>query len=89
MPSPDNFPIFGVAEAKTSTAPATVELRLEPDDAARAARLGLKAMVTVITGLGTPTEKIIKQEIGFGTLAAPATRLVVTFAGGALRVGAP
>jgi len=89
MPSPDNCPSFGVAEAKTNAAPATIELRLEPDDAARAARLGLKAVVTVITGLGTPTEKIGRLEVGFGTVAAPATRQVVTFAGGALRVGSP
>ena len=91
MPSPDNFPVFGVAEAKTSAqllqaAHFDVELRLEPDDAARAARLGLKAVVTVITGEGTPAEKVVRQEVGFGTLAAPATRLILTFAGGALRV---
>ena len=89
MPSPDNFPMFGVAEAKMAAAPATVELRLEPDDAARAARLGLKAVVTVITGLGTPSEKIARQEVGFGTVASPATKLAITFANGALRVGAP
>jgi Ca-activated chloride channel family protein len=89
MPSPDNFPSFGVAEAKTTASPATVELRLEPDDAARAARLGLTAAVTVITGLGTPAEKIAKVDVGFGTVAAPKTRQVVTFAGGALKVGAP
>ena len=89
MPSPDNFPAFGAAEAKATTQPSTVELRLEPDDAARAARLGLKAMVTVITGEGTPAEKVVKQEVGFGTVAAPSTRLVLTFNGGALRVGTP
>ena len=89
MPSPDNFPIFGVAEAQLASAPATVELRLEPEDAARAARLGLKAVVTVITGLGTPTEKLARQEVGFGTVAAPSTKLVITFASGALRVGSP
>ncbi len=89
MPSPDNFPMFGVAEATRTGAPATVELRLEPDDAARAARLGLKVVVTAITGGGTPAEKIARQEVGFGTLAAPATRLVVTFENDALRVGAP
>ena len=89
MPSPDNFPIFGVAEAKVTAAPATVELRLEPDDAARAARLGLSATVTVITGEGTAAQKVVRQAVTFGTVAAPATRMVVTFANGALRVGAP
>ncbi len=89
MPSPDNFPAFGTAEAKSSTQPTTVELRLEPDDAARAARLDLKAVVTVITGEGTAVEKVVRQEIGFGTVASPSTRVVLTFNGGALRVGAP
>jgi tetratricopeptide (TPR) repeat protein len=89
MPSPDNFPTFGVAEAKMTTVPVNVELRLEPSDAERAARLGLKAVVTVISGEGTPAEKVARQEVGFGTLAAPATRLTVAFDNGALRVGAP
>jgi Ca-activated chloride channel family protein len=89
MPSPDNFPMFGVAEARIAATPAVCEIRLEPDDAARAARLGLKAVVTVIRGGGTPAEKIVRQEIGFGTLAAPATRLVLTFDGASLRVGSP
>ncbi len=89
MPSPDNFPMYGVAEATTNAAPATAELRLEPEDAARAARLGLKATVTVITGGGTPAEAITRQEVGFGTTAAPVTRLVLTVDNGALKVGAP
>jgi hypothetical protein len=89
MPSPDNFPTYGVAEARLAGGSATVELRLEPEDAARAARLGLKAVVTAISGHGTAAEKIARQEVGFGTLAAPATRLIVTFDGSALRVGAP
>jgi Ca-activated chloride channel family protein len=88
MPSPDNFPAFGVAEARSSTQPTTVELRLEPDDAARAARLALKAVVTVITGEGTAAERVVKQEVGFGTVASPAVRVVLTFNGGALAVGA-
>jgi tetratricopeptide (TPR) repeat protein len=86
MPSPDNYPVFGVAEAKSVS---NAELRLEPDDAARAARLGLKAVVTVISGAGTPAEKIVRQEVGFGTTAAPTTRQVVTFAGGRLQITQP
>jgi Ca-activated chloride channel family protein len=89
MPSPDNFPAFGVAEAKALGAPATVELRLDVEDAARAARLGLAATVTVIVGAGTPAEKIVRQEVGFGTAAAPVTRLSVTYDGGALRLEQP
>jgi Ca-activated chloride channel family protein len=88
MPSPDNFPTFGVAEAKLSGSTGTVELRLEPDDAARAARLGLKATVTAITAGGTPAETITHQEVGFGATASPATRLVVKAENGALRIEA-
>jgi Ca-activated chloride channel family protein len=86
MPSPDNYPSFGVAEAKLAAAPAQVELRLEPEDAARAARLGLKATVTVITGGGTPAEKITRQDVTFGTAAEPAARLVLSLDGATLRV---
>jgi Ca-activated chloride channel family protein len=86
MPSPDNFPSFGVAEAKLGATPAQVELRLEPEDAARAARLGLRATVTVIVGGGTPAEKITRQEVTFGTTADPASRVILTHDGAALRV---
>jgi Ca-activated chloride channel family protein len=79
MPSPDNFLPFGVAEAKFSGAPAKAEIRLDPEDAARAARLQLKAIVTVIKGGGTPAESITHQEIGFGTVAAPATSLTINY----------
>jgi Ca-activated chloride channel family protein len=85
MPSPDNFPMFGVAEATLSATPAVAELRLEPEDAARAARLGLSAIVTVIKGAGTPGETITQKEVTFGKVAAPVARLVLTF-DGALRV---
>jgi len=89
-PSPDNFPVFGVAEAKVpASSSVTVELRLDPDDAARAARLGLKAVVTAIVGEGTAEEHVARIDVGFGTVASPSERVKVVFAGGALRVEAP
>ncbi|MBX3232147.1 MAG: AgmX/PglI C-terminal domain-containing protein [Labilithrix sp.] len=81
MPSPDNFLPFGISEAKLSGSPAKVEVRLEPEDAARAARLGAKAIVTVIKGAGTPGETIVKQELSFGTVAAPSTTLALSYDG--------
>jgi Ca-activated chloride channel family protein len=81
MPSPDNFPTFGVARADLGGGK-TVELRLEPDDAARAARLGLKATITAISAAGTPAETMERKEVSFGSVAAPQTRLVVSFDGG-------
>ena len=54
MPAQDSFPLFDVAEAVLAAAPGSgIELRLDPDDAARAARLGAVAVVTVIVGEGT------------------------------------
>ena len=79
MPSPDNFLPYGVAEAKFNGSPAKAEIRLDPEDAARAARLQVKAIVTVIKGGGTPGETITHQEIAFGTVAAPATISTVNY----------
>jgi Ca-activated chloride channel family protein len=81
MPSPDNFLPYGVAEAKFNGSPAKAEIRLDPEDAARAARLRVKAIVTVIKGGGTPTETITHQEIGFGSVAAPATISMINYDG--------
>ena len=81
MPSPDNFLPFGVAEAKFNGSPARAELRLDPEDAARAARLQVKAIVTVIKGGGTPAETITHQEVGFGTVTAPATITTINYDG--------
>lgn len=86
MPSPDNFPTHGVAEAKLTAAPVTVELRLEPEDAARAARLGLFADVTVVIGSGTSAEKILRSKVTFGTTSRPVPRSSITFRDGALTV---
>jgi hypothetical protein len=83
MPSPDNFPTFGVAEAALTPSSKTVELRLDPDDAARAARLGLKATVTIITG-----PDMVRREVGFGTALAPTTRLVISSDGRSIKVDA-
>ena len=78
MPSPDNFPSFGVAEARGTQ---TVEVRLEPDDAARAARLGLHLTITAISG-----DRIARQDLSFGTVAAPITKQTVTSTNGSLTV---
>jgi Ca-activated chloride channel family protein len=90
MPAPDNFPVFGVAETRSaSSAPTKIELRLDPDDAARAARLGLVATVTAITSEGSANEKTTRLAVGFGTTAAPLDRVVVAFDNGTLRTEAP
>jgi hypothetical protein len=89
MPAPDNFPLFGVAEARIPAGATKVELRMDPEEAARAARLGISATVTVISGEGGKTPKIARTQATFGTLTAPSERLIVTLDNGALRVGTP
>jgi hypothetical protein len=90
MPAPDNYPLFGVAEATVPSAPsAGVELRLDPEDAARAARLGAHATVTAVTAEGTADERIARLEVGFGTREHTSDRVKVVFDGGALRTEAP
>jgi tetratricopeptide (TPR) repeat protein len=85
MPAPDNFPLFGAAEASLSESPAPViELRLEAEDAARAARLGLRATVTALVAEGTPAERLTRLDVGFGRVGAVEERVKVTFENGVL-----
>ena len=79
MPAPDNLPLLGVAQAFLSAAPApVVELRLDSEDAARAARLDAKVVLTAIIGEGTAGERIASRELGFrGADGAPRERLAL------------
>ena len=86
MPAPDNFPLFGAAEAWLPGGASRVELRLDADDAARAARLGLSAIVTTITGEGTASPRIARRAVGFGTREAPLDKVAVALEDGELRV---
>ena len=66
MPAQDNFPLYGLAEAVLPAASPEIELRLDPEDAARAARLGARAIVTALVDEGTPAERIVHIDVGFG-----------------------
>lgn len=66
MPAQDNFPLYGLAEAMLPAGSPEVELRLDPEDAARAARLGARAVVTALVDEGTPAERIVHIDVGFG-----------------------
>jgi Ca-activated chloride channel family protein len=66
MPAQDNFPLYGLAEAMLPAGSPEIELRLDPEDAARAARLGARAVVTALVGEGTPAERIVHVDVGFG-----------------------
>lgn len=66
MPAVDNLPLYGVAEAYLAASPApVVEVRLDPEDAARAARLGARATLTAISNEGADDERIARLELEF------------------------
>lgn len=87
MPAPDNLPLYGVAQAYVATAPSTVEVRLDREDAARAARLNAKAVLTAVVQEGTDKERIAHIEVGFRDAEGkPREHVVVRFEGGKLSV---
>ncbi len=89
-PAQDSFPLFGVAEAVVPASPTpTIELRLDPEDAERAARMGAHAVVTALVDEGAPTERIVRLDVGFGDAAHPIVDLKVVLDNGALRAEAP
>jgi len=52
--------MLGIAQARVPTArPARIEVRLEPDDAQRAARFRIEATLTVVLDEGTDKERIL------------------------------
>jgi Ca-activated chloride channel family protein len=91
MPAADNLPLFGVAQAYLPATPApVVELRLDPEDAERAARLGARAVLTVVLDEGSAGERLAHVELGFrGADGKPRTRVLVRFEDGKLREDAP
>jgi Ca-activated chloride channel family protein len=91
MPSTDGFPLYGVSEAVLPASPAPgIELRLDPEDAARAARLGAGAVVTALVAEGTVDERIVRLDVGFADAArGPLAQVKVVLRGGSLRTEAP
>lgn len=87
MPAPDNLPLLGVAQVFVPSAPTPeIELRLDPEDAARAARLELKATLTVLVAEGTPQERLARSEVAFiGQAGQPLARVRLRFEDGVLK----
>jgi tetratricopeptide (TPR) repeat protein len=75
MPAPDNFPFYGLAECAVPASSPGIELRLDQEDAAHAARLGATVVVTALASEGTPAERIAHVEVGFKGSAAVRVRL--------------
>ncbi len=77
LPADVNLPLLGVAQAFVPDAsPVRLEVRLDPEDAARAARLGATATLTTIEAEGSAAERISRRQIGFRE-ASGRTRPVV------------
>jgi hypothetical protein len=86
MPAVDNLPLYGVAEAYLAATPApVVEVRLDAEDAARAARLGARAVLTAIVNEGADDERIARLDLGFRDAAGkPREISAIRFENGAL-----
>lgn len=68
MPSAHNLPLLGLAEAQVSPNPAPeIEVRLDPEDAAHAARLGLRAQLLVMVDEGEDDEVLLTRDLRFRT----------------------
>lgn len=61
----DNHGLLGVAQGYAPATSPEFELRLDPHDAERAARLGLRARLTAILNEGQDNEKIASADITF------------------------
>ncbi|HKO52108.1 MAG TPA: VIT domain-containing protein [Polyangiaceae bacterium] len=87
MPAPDNLPLLGVAQVFVPSAPTPeIELRLDPEDAARAARLELKATLTVLVAEGTAQERLARLDVAFkGPAGKPLDRVRLRFEDGTLQ----
>jgi tetratricopeptide (TPR) repeat protein len=87
MPAPDNLPLLGVAQVFVPSTPTPeIELRLDPEDAARAARLELKATVTVLVAEGTPEERLARLDVAFkGEAGKTLDKVRLRFEGGVLK----
>jgi tetratricopeptide (TPR) repeat protein len=79
MPAPDVDPLLGIAQVSlpSGKSDAAVEIRLEVDDAERAARLGAEAQITVLVREGQPDEKILRLPVTFTRAGAVLRRFKI------------
>jgi Ca-activated chloride channel family protein len=86
LPAPDGDVTLGVAQAIVPERPDSfVEVRLEPADVARAARLGANAELTVVFDELGKSEKIVRRRVTFQPGAPPVQRF--TWVGQEVRGG--
>lgn len=75
---------FGVAEQTASIAEPSVELRLDPEDVQRVARLGAEVVLTAILGDGSKSPTMTRKHLRFGDLQHPKAALRVSYKNGDL-----
>jgi tetratricopeptide (TPR) repeat protein len=87
----DNMPLLGIAQAfPLATPKRAVELRLHPETARRAARIGATALVTLIEAEGHADERLARLEVKFGDRnGQPRPRVVVRCENGSLEEETP
>jgi Ca-activated chloride channel family protein len=90
LPADHNLPLLGVGQTFVpANSPTRIEVRLDPEDAARAARLGAVATLTVIEAEGSADERIERRDVRFRDAEGkPLDRVEMRFERGALREGA-
>jgi hypothetical protein len=90
LPADHNLPLLGVGQTFVPVnSPSRIEVRLDPEDAARAARLGAVATLTVIEAEGGSDERIERRDIRFRDAGGkPLDRVELRLEQGVLRDGA-
>lgn len=73
MPAAEGDATLGIAQAMVPDRAGRIEVRIEPSELERTARLGQRAILTVVTGEGKEAEVIERLEISF-TRGGPATQ---------------
>ncbi|MBL9023363.1 MAG: hypothetical protein JNL21_14280 [Myxococcales bacterium] len=74
MPAAEGDATLGIAQAMIPDRAGRIEVRIEPSELERTARLGQKAFLTVVTGEGKESEVIERVEVSF-TRGGPPTRV--------------
>jgi hypothetical protein len=78
-----NMTLLGVAEER-ATDTTEVEIRIDPEDAERVARLGAEVTLTAITNEGTSEQKVNSKRLRFGSPHLPRTTLRLRYENGSL-----
>ena len=77
MPAPDGDILLGISQVMLPAQRMQVEVRMEPEDAAHAARLGAEATLTVVFHEGQDDEKIVRLPVHFARGGPPTIKFTV------------